>query len=69
MIKSMTYIRTNGPLILLGLLYFWVFLFTLFDIYFDKDWKTYLLISYGLIIILTLIFNIYKNKKYKKTLY
>lgn len=50
----MTYIRTNGPLILMGLLYLWIFLFTLFDIYYNKGWKTYLLISYSLIIILNL---------------
>lgn len=62
----MTYARTNGPLVLLGLLYFWVFLFTLFDISFDKDWKTYLLISYGLIIILTLILIYIKIKNTKK---
>ncbi len=51
----MTYIQTNGPLIHIGLLYFWVFLFTLYDIYFDKGWKTYLIIIYLIIILLNII--------------
>ncbi len=64
----MNYIKTNGPLILLGLLSFWVFLFTLYDIFFDKDWKTILLILYGLIIILAL-FLIYIRTNNTKKLY
>ena len=66
--KNMTYIRTNGPLILMGLLYLWVFLFTLFDISFDKGWKTYLIISYGILILLNL-FLIYIRIKDTKRLY
>ena len=64
----MTYIRTNGPLIIMGLLYFWVFLFTLYDIYFEKGWKTYLIILYGLLILLN-IFIIYNRIIDTKKLY
>jgi predicted RNA-binding Zn-ribbon protein involved in translation (DUF1610 family) len=68
MIKKMSYIKTNGPIIILGLLYIWVFIFTLFNIYFEKNWETYLLITYGIIILFTL-FLIYKRLENTKKIY
>lgn len=64
----MKYTKTNYSLILLAVISFWVFIFTLYDIFFDKGWKVFLLILYALIIILVLIL-IYTKINDTKKLY
>ena len=48
------------------LLYLWVIIFTLFNIYFNKGWKTFLIISYIILTIFTIIFLSLKLKTTKK---
>ncbi len=64
--QNMRYIRTNGPLIILILLYIWIFLFTLFDIYYSKGWKTYIIISYGVLTIFAIVLLFFKVTDIKK---
>lgn len=62
----MTYTKTKGFLILMVLFYLWVIIFTLFNIYFNKGWNTFLIISYALLAIFTIIFLYLKIKNTRK---
>ena len=51
----MVWFKTNGPLYLMGLFAFWVFVFTIFDVLFGKEWIYILLVLYMVIIFFTLL--------------
>jgi len=51
----MDWFKTNGPLYLMGLFAFWVFVFTIFDILFGKEWIYILLVLYLIIVFFTFI--------------
>jgi predicted RNA-binding Zn-ribbon protein involved in translation (DUF1610 family) len=62
----MVWYKTNSPLYLLGLFAFLVFVFTIYDIFFGKEWIYILLVLYFVIILLTLLL-IYIRTSEKRT--
>ena len=64
----MRWIETKGPYILFLTLVLWVFVFTIYDMFFDKDWQLMLIAAYIAIIILTILVIFIKKIKKPKTL-
>ena len=61
----MSWIKSSWPLYLLILFGFWIFIFSIFDIVFDKDWINIIMAMYVLIIVL--VFFIIFLKSTRKT--
>ena len=61
----MSWIRSNGPFVILILLNFWLLVFTIWDIIFDKGWKIVIISSYALLITLIFILIYFRSTKLK----
>jgi len=62
----MNFLKSNGPYFLLILLGLWVFIFTLFDIVYDKGWQFFLIAAYFILIVLIIVLAITKRMKKAK---
>jgi len=62
---NVEWFKKNSLFILLAILGFWVFVFTIYDLLFDKDWEIYLIASYLMLFLLFFIFFFFMY--YKKT--
>jgi len=63
----MRWMKGSGPFIILVIISFWLTIFGLFDIIFNKGWILYVFTSYALLIIIA-IYLLFSGKKRKETL-
>jgi predicted RNA-binding Zn-ribbon protein involved in translation (DUF1610 family) len=64
----MKWIKTSGPYILLVILGLWIFVFTIYDIVFDKGWQLILIAAYIVIIVLIILITLIRVMKKPKPL-
>ena len=63
----MRWIETKGPYILLGILFLWIFVFAIYNSYFDKGWQLILIGTFLITVILTILVIVIKTTKKPKT--
>ena len=63
----MRWIETKGPYILLGILFLWIFVFAIYNSYFDKGWQLILIGTFLILSILTILVTVIKTTKKPKT--
>ena len=64
----MNWLKTNGPFYVLGIFAIWVFILSIFDIIYDKDWMAVLLALYAIILIIVLYIILTRSQKEKPTI-
>lgn len=62
----MSFIKSRWPLIILVLLGLCVFIITIYDTIFNKEWKIYLIASYIVLIVLLILTILLRRRKPKK---
>ncbi|HSQ88219.1 hypothetical protein [Romboutsia sp.] len=63
----MRWIETKGPYILLGILFLWIFIFAIYNSYFDKGWQLILVGTFLITVLLTILVIVIKKTKKPKT--
>lgn len=64
---NFNWFKKNSIFILIGVLVFWVFVFTIYDILFNKNWDIYLIVSYIILFLLFLLNFLYLYLKEGKS--
>lgn len=59
----MSWIKESGPFVVLSILGLGVMVFSIYDIIFDKGWMLFLLASFAVLIILVLVFIIFRYRR------
>ena len=64
----MSWIKEKGPFIVLTILGFWLVVFTVWDIVFEKGWMIFIFASYAVLIILFVVLMLLRFRKKEFTL-
>jgi predicted RNA-binding Zn-ribbon protein involved in translation (DUF1610 family) len=64
----MSWIKNSGPFVILSILGFWLIVFSIYDIVFEKGWMLVILASYAILILLILLIIYLRSQKEEVTL-